>query len=297
MNKLYGSGVAMVTPFNSDGSIDFNGLANLINYIIDGGVEYLVSLGTTGETATLTKEEKQAVWDFTVETVAGRVPIVAGIGGNDTREVTNTLANFKSKGFDAILSVSPYYNKPTQEGIYQHYKAVSEASPLPVILYNVPGRTGSNMTAETTLRLAHDFDNIIAIKEASANFDQFNRIVKDKPEDFLFISGDDPITLQMISMGAVGVISVVANAIPSIFSTMVRMCLDGKFTEALPLHYSLIDITNYFFAEGNPAGVKAALKQLGICGDTLRLPLVNISESTDQKIARELQLLGLAQQA
>ncbi|HEY0898012.1 MAG TPA: 4-hydroxy-tetrahydrodipicolinate synthase [Sphingobacteriaceae bacterium] len=297
MNKLYGSGVAMVTPFNSDGSVDFNGLANLINYIIDGGVEYLVSLGTTGETATLTKEEKRAVWDFTVETVAGRVPLVAGIGGNDTREVTDTLKSFNSSGFDAILSVSPYYNKPTQEGIYQHYKAVSEASPLPVILYNVPGRTGSNMTADTTLRLAHDFENIIGIKEASANFDQFNKIVKEKPEDFLFISGDDPITLQMIAMGAVGVISVVGNAIPSIFSTMVRMCLDGKFAEALPLHYSLIDITNHFFAEGNPAGVKAALKQLGICGDTLRLPLVNISEGTEQNIARELNLLGLTKQA
>ena len=297
MNKLYGSGVAMVTPFNSDGSVDFNGLANLINYIIDGGIEYLVSLGTTGETATLTKEEKQAVWDFTVETVAGRVPLVAGIGGNDTREVTDTLRNFNSTGFDAILSVSPYYNKPTQEGIYQHYKAVSEASPLPVILYNVPGRTGSNMTADTTLRLAHDFENIIGIKEASANFDQFNKIVKEKPEDFLFISGDDPITLQLIAMGAVGVISVVGNAIPSIFSTMVRMCLNGKFVEALPLHYSLIDITNHFFAEGNPAGVKAALKQLGICGDSLRLPLVNISESLEHNISRELQILGLAQQA
>ncbi|HEY0897592.1 MAG TPA: 4-hydroxy-tetrahydrodipicolinate synthase [Sphingobacteriaceae bacterium] len=293
MSKFYGSGVAMVTPFNSDGSVDFNGLGNLINYIIDGGIEYLVSLGTTGETATLTREEKQSVWEFTAETVAGRVPLVAGIGGNNTREVAATMDGFRISGYDAILSVSPYYNKPTQEGIYQHYKTLAGVSPLPLILYNVPGRTGSNMTAETTLRLAHDFQNIIGIKEASANFDQFNRIVRDKPEDFLFISGDDPIALQMIAMGAAGVISVVGNAIPSIFSTMVRMCLDGRFAEALPLHYSLIEVTNLFFAEGNPAGVKAALNQLGICGDRVRLPLVNISAPTENNITEELRQLGL----
>ena len=283
----------MVTPFNPDGSVDYPGLANLINYIIDGGIEYLVSLGTTGETATLTKEEKQSVWKFTAETVAGRVPLVAGIGGNNTREIAATMEGFSMNGYDAILSVSPYYNKPTQEGIYQHYKTLASASPLPLILYNVPGRTGSNMAAETTLRLAHDFKNIIGIKEASANFDQFNRIVRDKPEDFLFISGDDPITLPMIAMGAAGVISVVGNALPSIFSTMVRMCLDGRFAEALPLHYSLIEVTGLFFAEGNPGGVKAALKQLGICGDTVRLPLVNISEATENRIAGELRQLGL----
>lgn len=294
MNKFYGTGVAMVTPFNTDGSVDYNGLQNLINYIIEGGVEYLVSLGTTGETATLNKEEKENVWKYTVDTVAGRVPLVAGIGGNNTYEIADHLKNFRSDGYDAILSVSPYYNKPTQEGIYQHYKAVAEASPLPVILYNVPGRTGSNMTAETTLRLAHDFKNIIGVKEASGNFDQFNRIIKEKPADFLIISGDDPITLPMISMGAVGVISVVGNALPNIFSTMVRMCLDGKFAEALPLHYSLIDITGHFFAEGNPAGVKAALKQLEICGDTVRLPLVKVSESLEQNISDQLQQLGLA---
>lgn len=293
MNKFYGSGVAMVTPFNPDGSVDYPGLGNLINYIIDGGIEYLVSLGTTGETATLTKEEKQSVWEFTAETVAGRVPLVAGIGGNNTREIAAAMEGFSIKGYDAILSVSPYYNKPTQEGIYQHYKTLASASPLPLILYNVPGRTGSNMAAETTLRLAHDFKNIIGIKEASANFDQFNRIVRDKPEDFLFISGDDPITLPMIAMGAAGVISVVGNALPSIFSTMVRMCLDGRFAEALPLHYSLIEVTGLFFAEGNPGGVKAALKQLGICGDSVRLPLVNISEATEIRIAGELRQLGL----
>ncbi len=293
MNKFHGTGVAVVTPFKKDGSVDFPGLKNTINHIINGGVEYLVSLGTTGETATLNKDEKQAIWDFTLENSAGRVPVVAGIGGNNTFEVTETLKHFKSTGFDAVLSVSPYYNKPTQEGLYQHYKAVSEASPLPVILYNVPGRTGSNILAETTLRLAHDFKNIIGIKEASGNFDQFNKIIKDKPEGFLFISGDDPVTLPLIAMGAAGVISVVANALPGIFSAMVRMCLDGKFIEAQPLHYSLTEITNLFFAEGNPAGVKAALKLLDICGDEVRLPLVNISNETHLKIKNELGNLKL----
>jgi len=293
MNKFHGTGVALVTPFNADGSVDFNGLQNLINHTINGGVDYLVSLGTTGETATLDSGEKKDVWEFTAETTAGRVPLVAGIGGNNTREVSEQLKQFNASRYDAILSVSPYYNKPTQEGIYQHYKAVAEASPLPVILYNVPGRTGSNMTAETTLRLAHGFKNIIAVKEASANFDQFNKIIKDKPEDFLFISGDDPITLPMIAMGAVGVISVVGNALPAIFSTMVRMCLSGNFIEAQPLHYSMTEITNHFFSEGNPGGVKAALKRLNICGDTVRLPLVNISNETEQKIAEELKKLQL----
>ncbi len=289
MNKFHGTGVALVTPFNADHSVDYNGLKNLIDHIINGGVEYLVSLGTTGETSTLTKEEKQKVWDCTIEHTNGRVPLVAGIGSNNTAELKDTLKSFKSEGFDAVLSVSPYYNKPTQEGIYQHYKIVAESSPLPVILYNVPGRTGSNMTAETTLRLAHDFKNIIAVKEASGNFDQFNQIAKDKPEGFLFISGDDPITLPLISMGAAGVISVVGNALPGMFSTMVRMCLDGKFIEAQPLHFSMLEITKLIFAEGNPAGVKAALKLLEVCGDEVRLPLVKISDATYGKIRHELK--------
>ena len=293
MNKFHGTGVALVTPFNADSSVDFRGLESLINHIINGGVDYLVSLGTTGETATLSADEKKEIWRFTAEINQGRVPLVAGIGGNSTREVTDHLKHFEHQDYDAILSVSPYYNKPAQEGIYQHYKAVAEASPLPVILYNVPGRTGSNVTAETTLRLAHDFQNIIAVKEASANFDQFNRIIKDKPEDFLFISGDDPITLPMIALGAVGVISVVGNALPAIFSTMVRMCLSGNFIEAQPLHFSMTEITGHFFAEGNPVGVKAALKLLEICGDTLRLPLVNISPETLENISIELKKLKL----
>lgn len=293
MNKFHGTGVALITPFKADGSVDHSGLKNIIDYTITGGVEYLVSLGTTGETATLSSDEKKAVWETTVEQTAGRVPLVAGIGGNNTAEVVNDLKKFDSKGFDAVLSVSPYYSKPTQEGIYQHYKAIAQASDLPVFLYNVPGRTSMNMTAETTLRLAHDFSNIIGTKEASGNFDQFNKIIKDKPEDFLFISGDDAVALPLVSMGAVGVISVVGNALPGILSTMVRMCLDGKFIEAQPLHYSLIEMINLCFAEGNPGGVKSALKLLDICGDTLRLPLVNVSADTTALIKTELSKLNM----
>ena len=293
MNKFHGTGIALITPFKADGAIDHSGLKSLIDHTINGGVEYLVSLGTTGESATLTGDEKKAVWETTLEHVAGRVQVVAGIGGNNTAEVTQYLKKFNSKGFDAVLSVCPYYNKPTQEGIYQHYKAIAEVSDLPVMLYNVPGRTGINMNAEATLRLAHDFRNIIAIKEASGNFDQFNKIIKDKPAEFLFISGDDPVTLPLIAMGAAGVISVIGNALPGIFSTMVRMCLDGKFFEAQPLHYSLTEITTLVFTEGNPAGVKAALNLLGICREEVRLPLVNISGATSKMIKTELAKLSL----
>ena len=295
MNKFHGTGVALITPFKSDGSVDHYGLRNIIDYTISGGVEYLVSLGTTGETATLSSEEKIAVWETTVEHTAGRVSLIAGIGGNNTAQVIHDLKNFKNKGFDAVLSVSPYYSKPTQEGIYQHYKAIADVSELPLILYNVPGRTSMNMTADTTLRLAHDFKNIIGIKEASGNFDQFNTIIRDKPEEFLFISGDDALALPLISMGAVGVISVIGNALPGILSTMVRMCLDGKFIEAQPLHFSVVEITNLFFAEGNPGGVKSALKLLDICGDHLRLPLVNVSPETKELIEAEIHKLNLIQ--
>jgi 4-hydroxy-tetrahydrodipicolinate synthase len=293
MNRFHGTGVAIITPFKADGSVDHAALKTVIDHIINGGAEYIVSLGTTGETATLSSDEKIAVWETTISHVDGRVNLVAGVGGNSTLEVLKDLKKFDSKGFDAILSVCPYYNKPTQEGIYQHYKAIAEESTLPIILYNVPGRTGVNMTADTTLRLAHDFKNIIAMKEASGNFDQFNKIIKDKPEDFLFLSGDDPITLPLIAMGAAGVISVVGNALPGIFSTMVRMCLDGKFIEAQPLHYSLTEITALCFVEGNPGGVKSAMKQLGICGDTMRLPLVNVSNYTEQQIRAQLEHLKL----
>lgn len=283
----------MVTPFNTNSSIDHSGLKNIIDYIISGGVEYIVSLGTTGEAATLSSDEKKEIWEVTAEHTAGRVPLIAGIGGNNTAEVVRDIKKFDNGAYDAILSVSPYYSKPSQEGIYQHYKAIAEASDLPVLLYNVPGRTGMNMTADTTLRLAHDFKNIIGTKEASGSFDQFNIIIRDKPEDFLIISGDDAIALPLISAGAVGVISVIGNALPGILSTMVRMCLDGKFIEAQPLHYSLVEFTSLCFAEGNPGGVKTALNLLKICQDNLRLPLVKVGTDTTSKIENELKRLDL----
>jgi len=287
MNKFHGTGVALVTPFKADGSVDFDGLKNLINYLVDGKVEYLVSLGTTGEASTLNKDEKKKIWEFTAEINNGRLPLVAGIGGNDTVAVANNMKAFDIAGYDAILSASPYYNKPTQEGIYQHYKYLSESSPLPIFLYNVPGRTGSNMTADTTCRLANDFQNIIGMKEASGSFDQFNQIMRDKPKDFLLISGDDPVALPMISLGAVGVISVIGNALPKQLSAMIRLCLQGDYAAALPLHLNLIEFTRLMFAEGNPAGAKAALKHFGVCEDHLRLPLVNVSESLLQQIIKE----------
>jgi 4-hydroxy-tetrahydrodipicolinate synthase len=287
MSKFHGTGVALVTPFKADGSVDFDGLKSLINYLIDGKVEYLVSLGTTGEASTLNKEEKKKIWEFTAEINNGRLPLVAGIGGNDTLSVAKNIADFNISGYDAILSASPYYNKPTQEGIYQHYKYLSESSALPMFLYNVPGRTGSNMTSETTCRLAHDFKNIIGMKEASGSFDQFNQIMRDKPEDFLLISGDDPVAMPMIAIGAVGVISVIGNALPRQLSDMVRLCLQGDYKAALPLHLNLIEFTRLMFVEGNPAGAKAALKHFGVCEDHLRLPLVNVSESILQQIIAE----------
>lgn len=288
MEKFYGTGVALVTPFKEDGSVDFDGLRKLIDHMVDGGVNYLVSLGTTGESSTLNKKEKEEVWSFTAEVNDGRLPLVAGIGGNDTAAVIESIKAFEYEGYDAILSASPNYNKPTQEGIYQHYKAISEAAGLPILLYNVPGRTASNMSPETTCRLAHDFSNIIGTKEASGSFDQFNQIMRDKPEDFMLISGDDPVALPMISLGAVGVISVVGNALPSALSEVVRLALNGDFKKALPLHLSLIEFTRLIFAEGNPAGVKSALKHLGICGDGVRLPLVPASSELAAKIAAQI---------
>jgi len=292
MNKFYGTGVAMVTPFHEDGQIDYPGLKNLVNYLIDGGVQYLVSLGTTGESVTLSSEEKKKVFAFTAEVVNGRVGLVAGIGGNNTHDVIEQIKQFDTKGYDAILSASPSYNKPSQEGIYQHYKAIAANTPLPIILYNVPGRTGSNMTAETTVRIANDFKNIIGIKEASGNFDQFNQIMRDKPEGFLLISGDDPVALPMMALGAVGVISVIGNALPRQLSDMIRVCLTGDFKAAQPGHYQLINFTSLMFIEGSPAGVKTALKQLGVCGDTVRLPLVQVSTNIAAQIIKETQKIA-----
>jgi 4-hydroxy-tetrahydrodipicolinate synthase len=289
MEKFHGTGVALVTPFKQDGSVDYDGLRKLINHMVDGKVDYLVSLGTTGESSTLSKEEKLEVWSFTAEVNDGRLPLVAGIGGNDTAVVAASIKDFESNGYDAILSASPNYNKPTQEGIYQHYKAISEASALPVLLYNVPGRTASNVSPETTCRLAHDFKNIIGTKEASGSFDQFNQIMRDKPADFMLISGDDPVAMPMIALGAVGVISVVGNALPFEMSEMIRLSLQGDFKSALPLHLSLIEFTRLIFAEGNPAGVKAVLKHFGIGNDSVRLPLVPVSASLETKIIEQIQ--------
>ncbi len=284
IRKFEGTGVAMVTPFHKDGSVNFKGFKKLIEHLISGKVDYLVPLGTTGESVTLSSDEKIAVLDFVVETVNERVPIVAGVGGNNTRDIMKCLGNYNFEGIDAILSVTPYYNKPTQKGLYQHFKMIANESTVPVILYNVPGRTGCNMLPELTLSLANDFENIIGIKEASGNMEQIMSIIKDKPEGFLVISGDDMITLPLIAAGADGVISVVANAFPKEFSDMVRFCRKDQMEKARTLHYLLSDITPLLFAEGSPPGIKAALSMMDICDDHLRLPLVNVSKSHFNKI-------------
>lgn len=290
-NHLFkGVGVALVTPFTIDKKVDYTALSKLINHTIDGQVDFLVSLGTTGEAVTLTTEEKHHILDFTVQTVAGRIPIVAGFGGNNTQQLINDIKNYHFEGIAAILSASPAYNKPTQEGIYQHYRAVAQSSPVPIILYNVPGRTSSNMTASTTLRLAHEFDNIIAVKEASGNFLQCMDIVQgNQREDFLVLSGDDAYTLPMVGFGMDGVISVVANAFPKEFSAMVHHALAGNFAAAQPLHYRVLQCIHLLFKEGNPAGVKATLQLLGICEGHLRLPLTPISERLFTILAREVE--------
>ena len=290
--KFHGTGVALVTPFNIGGTVDYQGLKSLINFLVDGGIDYLVSLGTTGETATLSKDEKKKVWEFTAEINNGRLPLVAGIGGNDTRVIGEQIKNFENNKYSAVLSVSPYYSKPTQEGIYQHYKYLSELGELPILLYNVPSRTGSNMSSETTCKLAYDCKNIIGTKEASGSFDQFNQIMRDKPDNFLLISGDDPIALPMMAIGAVGVISVIGNALPKQLSDMIKLCLKGDYAAALPAHLSLLEITRLMFSEGNPAGVKAALKQLGICDDVVRLPLVKATKSLSEGLAAKLALIS-----
>ncbi|MFT4544131.1 MAG: 4-hydroxy-tetrahydrodipicolinate synthase [Bacteroidia bacterium] len=287
MKALKGTGVAMVTPFDVDGKVDFPALEKLTEYLVSGGVDYLVVMGTTGESVTLSKPEKEEVLDSVVQTADGRFPIVLGVGGNNTAEVCKQLNHLDKTGLTAVLSVSPSYNKPTQKGIYAHFEAVAEASPLPIILYNVPGRTASNMEASTTLKLAKDFENIVAIKEASGNLEQCMQIIKNRPDDFLVISGDDNLTLPLIACGADGVISVVANALPERFSQLISSGLSGDFSNARKLHYQLIDIVNLLFAEGNPAGVKCVLNELGICEENVRLPLVQISD----KLRNEL--LGL----
>jgi 4-hydroxy-tetrahydrodipicolinate synthase len=284
--RFHGTGVALVTPFDAQGAVDFTNLTSLVEYMITGGVEYIVVLGTTGETATLNQDEKQLIFSHVAGVTVGRIPLVAGIGGNDTRSVVTDLSRFDLKGYEAVLSVSPYYNKPSQEGLFRHYKAVAEASPLPVMMYNVPGRTGMNVTAETTLRIARECPNIFATKEACGNMDQIMRILRDKPDGFDVISGDDALTLPMISLGATGVISVVANAYPGIFSDMVRDCLRGDFKAALPAHHRLLEVVDTLFAEGSPAGVKAYMQELGLCPDHVRLPVVPVSDVLLQRIRR-----------
>lgn len=289
--NLRGMGVALITPFKKDKSIDFPALARLLEYIIQNKADYLVVLGTTAETPTLSEEERSGLKAFISERVRGRLPMVLGVGGNDTMGVVNYLKNQDLSDFTAILSVVPYYNKPSQEGIYQHYKAVASASPLPVILYNVPGRTGVNMSAETTLRLARNFENIIGIKEASGNITQMDDIIKNKPDDFMVISGDDGITFPLITLGAVGVISVIGNAFPKEFSRMVRLALEGDFQRALTIHHRFTELFSLLFVDGNPAGVKCLLNAKGMIENELRLPLVPTKITTYEKIREVLSNL------
>ena len=292
LQQLRGTGVALITPFKANKSIDFDALGKLIDYCINGGVEYLVSLGTTGESATLSKTEKKEIFEFTINKNAGRVPVIAGFGGNDTHALINEIQEADLSKFTAILSVSPYYNKPTQDGIIAHYQAVADAAPLPIILYNVPGRTGSNMNASTTIELAKH-KNIIGVKEASGNFAQCMQIVKNTPKDFLKISGDDNITLPLIALGFDGVISVSGQGFPTIFTPMVRAALAGDFEKAKALHYQLVDITDMLFAEGNPAGIKFALELQQVCESFVRLPLVGISAGLQQQMKAAFDQLKL----
>ncbi len=292
LRKFRGTGVALVTPFKENGQIDFDGLKKVIDHAIKGKVEYLVTLGTTGESVTLSKEEKSKVLDFTIDAVKGRVPLVAGFGGNNTAEIIDSIRHYHFTGIDAILSVSPYYNKPAQEGIYRHFRAIADASPVPVILYNVPLRTASNMLAQTTLRLARDSKNIIGIKEASGDFQQVMTILRDKPEDFFLVSGEDAITFPLVFLGCDGVISVVANAFPKDFSEMVRAALNYDVIRSRTLHYKLLDIMSLIFREGNPAGVKCALELLGVCNAGVRLPLVPASENLRNDLQAALHALS-----
>ena len=291
--KFKGLGIALVTPFKEDESVDFEALGRLLDYQIQNGVDYIVTLGTTAETPTLSESEKAEVREFVLSKVNGRVPIVLGVGGNNTRGVVETLKKDKMEGIDAILSVVPYYNKPSQEGIFQHYSAIAEASKVPVILYNVPGRTGVNMTAETTLRLARKYDNIVAIKEASGNIVQMNDIIKNKPKDFMVISGDDGITYPLITMGAVGVISVIGNAFPKEFGKMVRLALQGDYQSAREIHHRFTELFDLLFVDGNPAGAKCMLSIMGYINNKLRLPLVPTRITTFEKIRAVLDSLNI----
>jgi 4-hydroxy-tetrahydrodipicolinate synthase len=284
-SKFKGTGVALVTPFHKQGMVDFSSLERLIEHCISGGINYLVAMGTTAETATLTREEKHALAEFVVETVNQRVPLVLGLGGNNTQEIVNSLRTKSFDGYDAILSVTPYYNKPQQRGIYLHYKNLAVVSPLPIIMYNVPSRTSVNMKPETALQLAADFDNIIGVKEASGNIEQVMDIIRHKPKDFLVISGDDLLTLPLLAMGCDGVISVAANAYPSEISQIVQLGIKGDVKKAREIHYKLTDFIQAIFADGNPSGIKAALEAKGLISNHLRLPLVKVEKPLYNQIS------------
>ena len=286
MSKFRGTGVAIVTPFKEDRSVDYAVLEKLIQHLIAGGVDYLVVNGTTGESVTLSRQEKLDVLAFAIKINNNRVPLVFGIGGNNTQDILDCFHTYDFTGVDAILSVSPFYNKPSQEGIYQHYKAIAAICPLPIILYNVPARTGSHMEAETVLRLANDCKNVIGVKEASGVIFNSMKIIRNKPEGFLVISGDDILNLPIIASGGDGIISVIANAFPKDYSNMVKAALIGDFKTAQQLHYKYFDMVHYMFVDGNPPGIKATLKILGICDDTVRLPLVNVTSATYQALEK-----------
>src|SRR5574344_453610 len=290
-DKFRGTGVALITPFTNNNKLDFNALGKLVDHVIDGGVEFLVVFGTTGEPITLSEDEKNEVLDFIYERNAKRIPMIVGCGGNNTEEIAKKAANIDTR-FDAILSVVPYYNKPNQRGMFQHYKTVSEASALPVIAYNVPGRTGCNLQAETTIKIANELPNVIGLKEASPSVEQFTYIKKGLPKDFMLLSGDDSIVLPHMSLGGWGAISVTANAMPRMYSDMVRLCMANKYDEALKLHLKLIEFTDSLFTDGSPAGVKAALSILGIIENNVRLPLVTVTPQHYDYIKRLISELG-----
>ena len=284
MNKFKGTGVALITPFNEDGKVDFSGLQKLLDFQIKNDTNYLVVQGTTAESATLSEEEKTAIIEYILEINSNRIPVVLGVGGNNTKEVAKKIDFFSSYKIDGFLSVSPYYNKPTQRGLIEHYKVISSETDLPILLYNVPGRTSSNISSVTTLKLANEISNIVGIKEASGNLEQIMNLIANKPDDFLVISGDDALTLPHIAVGGDGVISVVANAFPKRFSEMVTWALNGNLELARQKHYELLEIIHYLFKDGNPAGIKYILKLINICSDKVRLPLVNVSPSTASKL-------------
>jgi 4-hydroxy-tetrahydrodipicolinate synthase len=284
MQSLIGTGVALITPFRKDLSIDIESLQRIVNFSIDGGVDYLVAMGTTAENATLTEDEKNLVIQTIIQTNNGRLPLVLGMGSNNTKELVEELKQTDLSPFIAILSISPYYNKPVQEGIYQHFKAVAEASPLPIILYNVPSRTGVNMLPSTVMRLANDFKNIVAVKEAAGDMLQALQLLKDKPKDFLVLSGDDMIALPMILAGGSGVISVIGQGFPNEFCEMIRLGLNRNVDEAFKIHYQLSDSIDMIFEQGNPAGIKKVMESLGLSEKTVRLPLVHVDESLANRI-------------